>query len=350
MGHSHNCEIGRLRKLARHWALACAAATTLSGLAAAPAGAFAGPEPKAPTNVTVAALTDHTIQLSWKDASNNESGFEIDDGETKKTVESGATSYLWVGSPYKRVCFRVRAVGESGTTPLASKPASDWVPKESESLCARTPSEGENLLAFPLTSGIRAEGGATGLHGHQYGCISAVAGKCRSDSGYIMKEADKHYALDFVPEDAYAELNDPGRKSGNYPVLSMEDGTVKIVWPDCNAVVVDGGADIWILYIHVDPDPDLRAGQGVDTGDPLGTIVKRGETACEQDVPVAHVHVSLLTPTGKNTAKYIDFVGQSLCGHEVRRRPGNASYGDGSNMLLDGLTKTTTGEFTVPAC
>jgi hypothetical protein len=90
-----------------------------------------------------------------------------------------------------------------------------------------------------------------------------------------MEKTDQRYALDFVPEEAYAELNNPRRKSGNYPVLSMEDGTVKIVWLDCNAVVVDGGEDIWILYIHVNPDPKLRVGQKVDTGMHLGD---HGET------------------------------------------------------------------------
>jgi hypothetical protein len=96
----------------------------------------------------------------------------------------------------------------------------------------------------------------------------------------VVKEKDEHYALDFVPEEGYAELNYPRRKSGNYPVLSMEDGTVKIVWPDCDAVVVDGGDDVWILYIHVNPDPKLRVGQQVATGTPLWTMVQRGETAC----------------------------------------------------------------------
>jgi hypothetical protein len=346
-------------KLVRPWTLAFAVVLTMTGLASAPVGALADVKLKAPQNVTVGALTEHTIQLSWKDASNNESGFEIDDGETRKTIKANATSYLWVGSPYKRVCFRVRAVGEFDAS--ASKPASDWMPKESEPRCARTPTEGEeNFLAFPLAAGIKAAGGAKGLHGDQYSAIKNNAGEVL----YTMENPTSKYALDFVPKDAY---NYPDPKI-TYPVFSMEDGIVQSLSAKCDEVVVDGGDSldgdqattkpkkpIWILYMHVNPDPALQVGQQVDTNTRLGTLVvspERGgkQPPCQQSIPVDNVHVSLLTPTGPKTAKYLTFVGQSLCGHAVVGFHTKARYGNGFNMLLDGLTRGTAGDFTVPAC
>jgi hypothetical protein len=309
-------------RLRHYWRFVFAAAVTMSALASAPAAA-APTKPTAPDKVTVGAVSGSTIQVSWKDVSTNEYGFEITDGQTTKTADADATTYRWGGLKYnQRACFTVRSVNQAG--------ASAWVPsKEDVRLCARTSppeEEEENFLAFPLFSRLRVKMGGYGLHADQY----------RSIPGYTMKDRTSNYALDFVP------------LTGNYGVFSMEDGTVKIVWPDCDAVVVDGGDDIWILYMHVKADPDLQVGQLVEPGTRLGTMVKT--TRCDQKTPVKHVHVTLLAPTGPKTAKYIPFVGQSLCGHEVVRKPGSGADGMGFNMLLDGLTESTSGPYTVPAC
>ena len=88
----------------------------------------------------------------------------------------------------------------------------------------------------------------------------------------------------------------------------------------------------------------------MDAGTLLGTMRKPGPAPCGQKVPINHVHVALLQPTDAKTAQYITFAGQSLCGHEVVPQSGTGAYGQGQNVLLDGLTWATPDKFTVPAC
>ena len=226
MGRTNNSRDGRSHGLRSHWILPCAAVVILSGLVVAPVNASAASPPKAPQQVTLGAVSVTTIQISWKDVSNNESGFQISDGQATKTIAAGSRNYRWAGlQPNERACLMVRAVNNRAG-------ASAWVPKASGTLCARTPTLAEeNFLAFPLTSRTRAKSGGYGLHDDQY----------KSLPGYKLekKSRDKNYALDFVPQDAADHPEHQQRV--DYSVLSMEDGTVKIVWPDCDAIVVEAG-------------------------------------------------------------------------------------------------------------
>ena len=85
--------------------------------------------PAAPTELQMQVSTDGTqVTLNWKDNSNNETGFDIDWGETSNygkaaSVGSGVTSYLVTGwGACKAFYARVRAKNAGGT--------SGWIEKE----------------------------------------------------------------------------------------------------------------------------------------------------------------------------------------------------------------------------
>jgi hypothetical protein len=221
---------------------------------------------------------------------------------------SGRHGYVSSRLASERVCLRVRPVNKAG--------ASSWVPKDPHSLCARTPMEGgKNFLAFSLS----AWGGGKGLHGDQY----SLSGTTPARSCTQMTNPDSKDALDFVPSDAY-RYRDP---KVTYPYFQVEDGMVKHAWAKRDAVVVDGGETSGSSICTSTQNPSLQVGQHVDTATCQGTLVvspdRGGKTPPrKQRIPVDNVHVTLLHRLAPTTAKYITFVGQTLCGHEVVRCPG----------------------------
>lgn len=94
----------------------------LSALGADPASAqYSRQKPKAPSNLSAMALGSSSIQLQWQDNSNNESGFEISNGVTSRTVGANVRTYTWGGlAPGTYMCFKVRSFnrwGKSAFTP-----------------------------------------------------------------------------------------------------------------------------------------------------------------------------------------------------------------------------------------
>lgn len=66
--------------------------------------------PNPPTGLTVIAASPTAIKISWNEESDNESGFEINNGETSTMVGADVTSYTWTGlSPGSYMCVHVRA-------------------------------------------------------------------------------------------------------------------------------------------------------------------------------------------------------------------------------------------------
>jgi hypothetical protein len=67
--------------------------------------------PTPPTGLTVIAASPTAIKISWNDGSDNETGFEINNGEISAMVGPDVTSYTWTGlSPGSYMCVHVRAV------------------------------------------------------------------------------------------------------------------------------------------------------------------------------------------------------------------------------------------------
>ncbi len=76
-----------------------------------------GTAPAAPSNLTVKAIDPHDIKLNWHDNSNNETGFEINNGVVSKDVAANSTSYTWGGlAPGTYMCFRIRAHNSAGNS------------------------------------------------------------------------------------------------------------------------------------------------------------------------------------------------------------------------------------------
>ena len=89
--------------------------------------------PAAPSNLTATADDSQHIRLNWRDNSNNESGFEINNGVVSRKVGANSTTYTWGGlTPGTYMCFRIRAYNSAGD--------SAWEPDVSPWYrCATTP-------------------------------------------------------------------------------------------------------------------------------------------------------------------------------------------------------------------
>ena len=93
----------------------------------------AGHVPAAPSNLTVTAVDPHDIRLNWQDNSDNETGFEINNGVVSKKAGPNSTTYTWGGlAPGTYMCFKIRAYNSAGD--------SAWEPNVSPYYrCATTP-------------------------------------------------------------------------------------------------------------------------------------------------------------------------------------------------------------------
>jgi hypothetical protein len=107
--------------------------------------------PAAPTNLAATPLDSTSILLTWTDNSDNESGFQINNGVKSQKVEANITSYTWGGlAPNTYMCFRIRANNSAGS--------SSWDPSVSPYyVCTTTPGAGlpaapSNLAATPANS------------------------------------------------------------------------------------------------------------------------------------------------------------------------------------------------------
>jgi hypothetical protein len=126
----------------------------------------------------------------------------------------------------------------------------------------------ENFLAFPLAPGIKAVGGAKGCTAISTPLLTTPTRACTRS-----KIRTQKYALDLRAKDAY-KYPDP---KITYSVFSMEDGTVQHVW--ANAMRLSSMAEtistqtgrrpnpktIWMLHMHVNPDPALQVALLADT-------------------------------------------------------------------------------------
>ena len=92
-----------------------------------------GAAPAAPSRLTVKAIDPHHIKLKWHDNSNNETGFEINNGVVSKHVAANSTTYTWGRlAPSTYMCFKIRAYNSAGD--------SAWDPNVSPwYVCTTTP-------------------------------------------------------------------------------------------------------------------------------------------------------------------------------------------------------------------
>ena len=166
-----------------------------------------GTAPAAPSNLTVKAVDPHDIKLNWHDNSNNETGFEINNGVVSKDVAANSTTYTWGGlAPGTYMCFRIRAynsVGDSAWDPNVSP----WY------VCATTPKT-TTPKSCPIV--------LLGLHGMNEGPSSTMKADISTtvESTFIFFESMAAKAHKFRPSDyrvqdisypttGFAELDNP---------------------------------------------------------------------------------------------------------------------------------------------
>jgi hypothetical protein len=103
--------------------------------------------PAAPSNLKVAVDGPLAFYLTWKSNSTNQTGFQVYNGVTIKTVGANQTSYVWpVSNPGTYMCFAVRAYNSIGYSAWAGM----WT-------CATTPAGGipaapANVIAKPYST------------------------------------------------------------------------------------------------------------------------------------------------------------------------------------------------------
>jgi hypothetical protein len=128
--------------------------------------------PAAPSNLTATAVDQHNIRLNWRDNSNNETGFEINNGVVSRDAGANSTTYTWGGlAPGTYMCFKVRAYNSAGDSP--------WDPNVSPwYVCTTTPkpqpatnptiywsrTSGPPGIHFTLTGNGWAPGGTVQVH------------------------------------------------------------------------------------------------------------------------------------------------------------------------------------------
>jgi hypothetical protein len=161
-----------------------------------------GAAPAAPSNLTVTAVDPHDIKLNWHDNSNDEAGFEINNGVVSKDAGANSTTYTWGGlAPGTYMCFRIRAYSNAGD--------SAWDPNVSPwYACATTPKNCPTVLL--------------GLHGMNEGPSSTKKADISStvESTFVFFESIAAKAHKFRPNDyqvqdvsypttGFAELDNP---------------------------------------------------------------------------------------------------------------------------------------------
>jgi len=97
--------------------------------------------PAAPSNLRVTPDGPNAIRLDWNDNSDNEAGFEINNGVVSRNAGADSTTYTWSGlAPGTYMCFKIRSYNSAGssawepdvspwyrcTTTLAARPAIHW--------------------------------------------------------------------------------------------------------------------------------------------------------------------------------------------------------------------------------
>jgi hypothetical protein len=98
------------------------------------AGQLLASPPAAPSNVKVVPYGALDFYITWKSNSTNQTGFQVYNGVTTRTVSPSAAHYLWAVQPQTYMCFAVRAFNSSGysawagiwtcaTTPRGGQPA-----------------------------------------------------------------------------------------------------------------------------------------------------------------------------------------------------------------------------------
>ncbi len=185
--------------------------------------------PAAPSNLTVTAVGPHDIRLNWQDNSNNQTGFEINNGAIGRDVGANSTTYTWGGlAPGTYMCFKIRAYNSTGD--------SAWYPDFSPwYLCTTTPKPKpatEPIIYWSRTSG--RPGTRVTLTGN--GWVPGGAVKIHLPSkGFFIGNSSWHVSSDgswkqtFIVADttqgtytpSFTESSGNLRVSGSFEVLSV---------------------------------------------------------------------------------------------------------------------------------
>ncbi len=156
------------------------AAATVAGLSlvlvqvSPAASAAAASAPTAPSNLTVTPADFNNIRLNWKDNSNNESGFEINNGVVSKGAPANSTAFTWGGlAPGTYMCLHVRAYNSAGssawepiaapgyrctTTPLIPPSNLTVTPIDSNNIRLNWKDNSNNESGFEINNGIVSTG------------------------------------------------------------------------------------------------------------------------------------------------------------------------------------------------
>jgi uncharacterized protein YjdB len=192
-----------------------------------PSGTTGAP-PEPPTDLSNAGVTANSIQLSWSDHSNNETGFEIQRSDTSGTGYStlftttvNATSYLDAAvEPEHSYFYRIRAInsyGESDYTPelmvsTPAEPAGDTIPEPptdlsssgvtSNSIQLSWSDHSDNETGFEIQRSDTSGTGYSTLFTTTVNATSYLDAAVEPEHSYFyrMRAINSHGESDYTPE------------------------------------------------------------------------------------------------------------------------------------------------------
>lgn len=238
--------------------------------------------PAAPTNLSAAATAPDTVELSWTDNADNETGFEIqrkpqvqESFNTVTTTETDTTKYEDSGLTAETTYdYRLRAVNDAGssdwtaeattTTPSTDAPATPSVDGISEGTYAEAQTFTLSGIEEGATAGYSIDGGTTWneyageVTIDQEGAYNITA-RQTDDDGTLSPSSSPISVLIFIPPSGLS-------------ATAQHDNLIELTWTDESEIEDDyeierspNGSDSWTPITTERMGPTIRQDIGLDS-------------------------------------------------------------------------------------
>jgi hypothetical protein len=172
------------------------------------------PPPPAPSSPTATPLSGTSVQVGWLDNSITESGFEISNGTTTRSVGVNVTGYTWTGlAQGSTTCFKVRAVNSAGpsawtTNACATTPTIPAAPTNQAAIVLSGTTirltwadRSNNETGFEVTNGVTTVNVAPNSTGYSWGGLAMGTYMCLAVRAVNLagKSAQTPWACDTTP-------------------------------------------------------------------------------------------------------------------------------------------------------
>jgi fibronectin type III domain protein len=190
--------------------------------------------PNAPTNITATAISGTSIRVTWHDNSTIESGYQINNGVTTRSLNANTTSYTWGGlAQGTYMCFRVWAYnswGNSTSTPWActTTPTTPSAPVNITAVATSTSTirvmwadTSSNENGFHLTNGVSTVNIAPNNSVYYWGGLAPGTYMCFRIAAYNLAGTSAYtpWACATTPNPPSAPTNIAARPTSMHSIL-----------------------------------------------------------------------------------------------------------------------------------